>query len=667
MAERRRKNARSSQSEEPAPKRAATNPSSSAANLSQSNSLLSPAAISLRRRPICAGRFGGSYFSPTSSTAQAAARTSASNAFSRAAFAKLLVQRYKESHEQAVAGIGRSSERAPRISEEITRQKIGIIGAGMAGLYAALVLDSLGFTNYEILEANPNRAGGRVFTRYFNDGPTSALNSKWNYIDFGAMRFPGIEIMDRVIGTTQTWSLTNYLNSVTKEDHLKIKLLDYHLSVENNIQYYNSTRKTNAELEKEEPDPLSFGKSKGGGLDDKYVKTWYTTWLDPAFDSFKEKMHADFNAGFLALMEKDNFSVRAYLRTFIGPDKGKYPQELIDYLETLDSATGHYDDAFTEAVMDSFDFDSPTNPGEDSVQWKCVEGGTSRFVHAMLSVIKSKPEMNKRVTKIAPSSTSKGDIDVFVQAAQGRDVQVEARRTYHHVINTLPPAVLRSLDTAECNFSYEKRTALRVLRVDSSIKIGLLFKSRWWQDEKVMRGKPIFGGQSSTDLPVRNIVYPSYGIEDPDAPGVLIASYPWGQDAARISALAAGEPAQLVQLAISNIATVHDLPITFLQEQYTGQYFIQDWDQYEYSQGAFALFGPGQFTSLFPGLIEPEMDGRYHTAGEMSSVHHAWIVGALNSAWRCVYEILQASGATEKIRELKEKWGEVDEVDMGNI
>lgn len=642
MADRRRRNDSSLQSaDEPPPKRAAT-------NYSQSNLLSPPPSSRLRRRPLCVGRFAGSYFSPTATTAQGAPGGNA-NGFSRGAFAKMVVRRHKEA-----AGIRSSDQqRALRIREEITKQKIGIIGAGMAGLYAALILDSLGFSNYEILEANPDRVGGRVFTRYF-DGPPAL--SKWNYVDFGAMRFPSITIMDRVIGATQPWSLTNYLNSVIKEEDLKIKLLDYHLSVDNNIQYYNSTRKTNAELDEGEPDPLHFGKSRGGGLDDKYVQEEYTTWLSPAFDSFKEQMHADFDTGFRALMEQDYFSVRAYLRTFMGPDKSKYPQELIDYLETLDSATGHYDDAFSEAVMDSFDFDSPTDPGEGSVQWKCVEGGTSRFALAMQRVIKSKPEMNKRVTKIAASKSR--DIDVFVAG------ESEAR-TYHHVINTLPPAVLRSLDTAECNFSYEKRTALRVLHVDSSLKIGLLFKSRWWQDEAVMRGKPMKGGQSSTDLPIRTIVYPSYGIDEPDAAGVLIASYPWGQDAARLSALA--DAGQLVDLAMSNLATVHDLPLKFLQEQYTGQYFIQDWDQYEYSQGAFALFGPGQFTSTFPGLIAPEMNGRYHTAGEMSSVHHAWIVGALNSAWRCVYEILEASAATDKIRELKEKWGEVDEVDMGQI
>jgi monoamine oxidase len=45
--------------------------------------------------------------------------------------------------------------------------RIGIIGAGVGGLYTALLLDSLGI-NYDILEAS-DRVGGRIFTHRFNE------------------------------------------------------------------------------------------------------------------------------------------------------------------------------------------------------------------------------------------------------------------------------------------------------------------------------------------------------------------------------------------------------------------------------------------------------------------------------------------------------------------
>jgi hypothetical protein len=50
------------------------------------------------------------------------------------------------------------------------RQKIGIIGAGAAGLYATLLLESLGDFgyDYEILEADNKRIGGRLYTHHFD-------------------------------------------------------------------------------------------------------------------------------------------------------------------------------------------------------------------------------------------------------------------------------------------------------------------------------------------------------------------------------------------------------------------------------------------------------------------------------------------------------------------
>jgi hypothetical protein len=46
---------------------------------------------------------------------------------------------------------------------------VGILGAGVGGLYTALILDSLGI-EYEILEASADRTGGRLFTHKFPEG-----------------------------------------------------------------------------------------------------------------------------------------------------------------------------------------------------------------------------------------------------------------------------------------------------------------------------------------------------------------------------------------------------------------------------------------------------------------------------------------------------------------
>lgn len=66
--------------------------------------------------------------------------------------------------------------------------KVCIVGAGISGLYAALILDHLGVP-YDILEA-ADRAGGRILTHYFS-------TRKHDYYDIGAMRFPNVPPMER--------------------------------------------------------------------------------------------------------------------------------------------------------------------------------------------------------------------------------------------------------------------------------------------------------------------------------------------------------------------------------------------------------------------------------------------------------------------------------------
>jgi Flavin containing amine oxidoreductase len=75
-------------------------------------------------------------------------------------------------------------------------------------------------------------------------------------------------------------------------------------------------------------------------------------------------------------------------------------------------------------------------------------------------------------------------------------------------------------------------------------------------------------------------------------------------------------------------------------------YFAWDWQNDPYTRGAFALFDPGQFYEMFPAISRPAGGGYLHFAGEAMSVHHAWISGAIASAYRSVLEILIMEGQT---------------------
>lgn len=171
-------------------------------------------------------------------------------------------------------------------------------------------------------------------------------------------------------------------------------------------------------------------------------------------------------------------------------------------------------------------------------------------------------------------------------------------------------------------------------------------------------------------------MYPSYGVDVPNAPGSMIASYVWGQDASRLGSYlnphnpttqAPYQPESadvLIDVMLRNLAELHGVSHEFVLSQFE-TYHAYDWYGSAYSNGAFAIFGPGQFSSTLPWLMRPAANGHLHFGGEALSSGHAWIIGAVNSAWRTVFEILDTEGLEDKKKEFIDQWGVIDEVDMG--
>ena len=72
-------------------------------------------------------------------------------------------------------------------------------------------------------------------------------------------------------------------------------------------------------------------------------------------------------------------------------------------------------------------------------------------------------------------------------------------------------------------------------------------------------------------------------------------------------------------------------------------YHAYNWHENPHTVGAVAYFGPGQFSNLYSSLTRS--NGKYIIIGEAASAHHAWIVGALESAVRGVYQFVYAHRA----------------------
>jgi len=194
-----------------------------------------------------------------------------------------------------------------------------------------------------------------------------------------------------------------------------------------------------------------------------------------------------------------------------------------------------------------------------------------------------------------------------------------------YCICTLPFGVLRHLDFRP-SLSIGKYRAIRELNYNPSTKVLLQVRSRFWENEGVV------GGATATDLPIRRMVYPSHPPPDDDPRGVLLASYTWGQDAARWGAFS---PAERVELALKDVAKIWPQ----IRDECEGGASYA-WYGDPYAVGAFALFEPGQEAILHADIVRPE--GRVHFAGEHCSLWHAWIQGALESGVRAAREINEA-------------------------
>lgn len=211
-----------------------------------------------------------------------------------------------------------------------------------------------------------------------------------------------------------------------------------------------------------------------------------------------------------------------------------------------------------------------------------ISGGSQVLSDSMTTLINAKNNQallfDQHVISIAPAipKNPSSAMNVTVTSNCGKAI-----RTYSHIISTLPLSCLRAVDISQCYLTPMQSNALRELTSGPGVKVGIQFKSAWWADKthQDLDGQPIniVGGQSSTDRPIRNVVYPSYGIGQTP---VLIASYLWLDDAPPLGALIgtanANVEKQLIDLVMRDLAAVHNVSIDMLYQQYVDHYSF-DW------------------------------------------------------------------------------------------
>ncbi len=235
-------------------------------------------------------------------------------------------------------------------------------------------------------------------------------------------------------------------------------------------------------------------------------------------------------------------------------------------------------------------------------------GGMDRIAMALHKDIAPVVQFGAKVTAIQQSE--KGVTVSYVDAQKGGPVQTAQAQ---YCVCTIPLSILSKIPM---NVNDKMLTAIQTPQYFGSVKIGLQFKRKFWEEDE-----RIYGGITYTDLPIQQISYPSTGMNMPGK-GVLLGAYVWDVNAFEFTAMT---PAQRVQKAVELGAQIHP--------QYKAEFengLAVAWHRAPFVQGCFCFWTDAQREQHYRNVCE--IDGRIVLAGEHASYLPAWQEGAVTSA-----------------------------------
>jgi monoamine oxidase len=167
------------------------------------------------------------------------------------------------------------------------------------------------------------------------------------------------------------------------------------------------------------------------------------------------------------------------------------------------------------------------------------------------------------------------------------------------------------------DFSREFQTATRAVPYAMSLRLGLGFKRRFWEQDDW-----IYGGQSFSNIPELGILgYPNTGYNAEG--GAMLGMYNFDAQSAYVSSLSYEDR---IELALEHGSKIHPQ----MRDEFISGFSVA-WHLEPYSLGAWPEYNPRTRAEAMPVLQEP--DGRVYLVGEHLSYVNSWIEGANQAAW----------------------------------
>jgi monoamine oxidase len=179
---------------------------------------------------------------------------------------------------------------------------------------------------------------------------------------------------------------------------------------------------------------------------------------------------------------------------------------------------------------------------------------------------------------------------------------------------TIPLSILSQIPI---DVGRRMKAAIDAVPYTPSVKIGLQFRRRFWEEDEA-----IYGGISYTDLPIRQIAYPSTGFNG-TGKGVLLGAYLF--DGPNAYEFASMQPDERVAHAVEFGARLHP--------QYRTEYengIAVAWHRVPFTLGCAGNWTDQARAGHYDNLCQ--IDGRIVLAGEHASYIPAWQEGAILSS-----------------------------------
>lgn len=456
---------------------------------------------------------------------------------------------------------------------------VTIIGAGISGLVAGSLLKEAGH-HVTIIEAN-NRIGGRIYTRR-----EPFINNQ--YIDLGAMRIPSTHFLVMEYIKKFNLEINEFINSTPNDLIFVNNVLTTEKSYENN------------------PDQLNYQlypSEKG-----KTATELLLLAIGPVIDFINKNPEKNWE---IIINQYDQYSMYNFLK--YNPVGISLSTEAINFIQTMVGLEGFPELAFTAILREVLILLT-----KDLKLYE-ITGGTDYLIGGFLPQLKDNIITNQRVKKIIQQESN---VTIYTE---NQILNTEHQLSSDFVISTIPYTLLNFVELLPFeSVSYNKRKVIRQIHYANSTKIGLQFKTKFWEKYG------LYGGKLTTDLPIKFAYFPSHGQGAVDDTGIMLASYTWEDDSSIWDNMT---QAERIKIALNDLSYVFG-------DQVFSEFLIgysHNWSQFPYSGGAFVMYKPDQIRELGEYIGKPE--GRIHFGGSHSSTTPGWIQGAIEAGIRTAYEV----------------------------